>query len=70
MFASEVADIEDIGSSEVSPVGGRPICNKRKRFQTPPGTSQESSMSSQDWREALGPPPSMGTSKVITCFLL
>lgn len=63
MFASEVADIEDIGGSEASPAGGRPICNKRKRFQTPPGTTQDSSMSSQDWREALGPPPSIGTTK-------
>lgn len=63
MFSSEVMDVEDIGKDSTTPVGGRPICNKRKRFQTSPGSSQDSSLSSQDWREALGPAPPMGTTK-------
>ncbi|XP_026280416.1 DNA polymerase epsilon catalytic subunit 1 [Frankliniella occidentalis] len=63
LFGSEVIDMEDIGNDGTSPVGGRPICNKRKRLQTPPNSNQDSSLTSQDWREALGPPPSMGTSK-------
>lgn len=69
LFASE-RDIEDIVSDSASPAGGRPICNKRKRSQASPSSSEDVSVSSQDWREALGPPPSMGITKVsgFICF--
>jgi DNA polymerase epsilon subunit 1 len=65
LFGSE-KDIEDIGNDGSSPVGGRPVCNKRKRQHVSPNT--ETSLSSQDWRDALGPPPSMGTTKVGCIF--
>lgn len=63
--SSQVGDIEDFGAAKrLQP--SVPIANKRKRVPTAE-ESQEMSQSlelSQSWREILGPPPSMGTTKV------
>uniref|UniRef100_A0A8C3L7G5 DNA polymerase epsilon catalytic subunit n=1 Tax=Chrysolophus pictus TaxID=9089 RepID=A0A8C3L7G5_CHRPC len=62
--SSQVGDIEDFGAAKrLQP--SVPIANKRKRVPTAE-ESQEMSQSlelSQSWREILGPPPSMGTTK-------
>ena len=53
-------DIEDIGNTSSDKAATiRPIVHtvKRKREESPP---QEA----QNWREALGPPPPFGTTKV------
>lgn len=63
--SSQVGDIEDFGAAK-SLHPSVPIANKRKRVPTAE-ESQQMSQSlelSQSWREILGPPPSMGTTKV------
>lgn len=63
--SSQVGDIEDFGAAK-SLHPSIPIANKRKRVPTAE-ESQQMSQSlelSQSWREILGPPPSMGTTKV------
>ncbi|XP_065594891.1 DNA polymerase epsilon catalytic subunit A [Cyrtonyx montezumae] len=62
--SSQIGDIEDFGASK-SLQPSVPIANKRKRVPTAE-ESQQMSQSlelSQSWREILGPPPSMGTTK-------
>lgn len=63
--SSQVGDIEDFGAVKI-PLPLVPIANKRKRIPTAE-ESQELSQNlelSQSWREILGPPPSLGTTKV------
>lgn len=63
--SSQISDIEDFGAPKTHqpPV---PITNKRKRVSA----AEESQQTSQDlelsqsWREILGPPPPLGTTKV------
>lgn len=63
--SSQIGDIEDFGASKnLQPLV--PIANKRKRV---PATEESQQMSqylelSQSWREILGPPPPLGTTKV------
>lgn len=67
--SSQTADIEDFG------VGKRlqptiPISTKRKRVPTAEesqGDSQDVALT-QSWREVLGPPPPLGTTKVSFTF--
>ena len=56
---TSVGDIEDAYGRKT--VGGRPVANvtKRKREPTPEKRPRAST-----WREALGSPPSFGTTKV------
>lgn len=62
---SQIGDIEDFGSAKtLQPLV--PIANKRKRV---PAAEESQQMSqylelSQSWREILGPPPPLGTTKV------
>ncbi|CAN8193292.1 unnamed protein product [Coccothraustes coccothraustes] len=62
--SSQVSDIEDFGAVKI-PLPLVPIANKRKRIPA----AEESQELSQDleltqsWREILGPPPSLGTTK-------
>ncbi|PKK17899.1 hypothetical protein A306_00000059 [Columba livia] len=63
--SSHIGDIEDFGAAKTlqPPV---PITNKRKRV---PAAEESQQMSqylelSQSWREILGPPPPLGTTKV------
>ncbi|XP_074410293.1 DNA polymerase epsilon catalytic subunit A isoform X1 [Zonotrichia albicollis] len=62
--SSQVSDIEDFGAVKI-PLPLVPIANKRKRI---PAAEESQEMSqelelSQSWREILGPPPSLGTTK-------
>lgn len=62
---SQVSDIEDFGAVKI-PLPLVPIANKRKRIPAAE-ESQELSQDlelSQSWREILGPPPPLGTTKV------
>ena len=54
-------DIEDIAGGSSSATGGNAIVtsNKRKRSE---GTNDDEM--SKSWRDILGPPPPMGTTKV------
>ena len=54
-------DIEDIAGGSSSATGGNAIAtsNKRKRSE---GTNDDEM--SKSWRDILGPPPPMGTTKV------
>ncbi|OWK53601.1 DNA polymerase epsilon catalytic subunit A [Lonchura striata] len=61
---SQVNDIEDFGAVKI-PLPLVPIANKRKRIPAAE-ESQELSQDlelSQSWREILGPPPPLGTTK-------
>lgn len=60
-----MGDIEDIGGVKI-PQPLVPITNKRKRI---PAAEESQQLSqdlelSQSWREILGPPPPLGTTKV------
>lgn len=62
---SQVGDIEDFGAVKI-PQPLVPIANKRKRI---PAAEESQQLSqdlelSQSWREILGPPPPLGTTKV------
>ncbi|XP_067406281.1 DNA polymerase epsilon catalytic subunit A [Emydura macquarii macquarii] len=61
---TQVADMEDLGVAKpLQPLV--PIASKRKRVPLP-GESQEMSQNlelTQSWREILGPPPPIGTTK-------
>lgn len=63
--SSQVGDIEDFGAVKI-PQPLVPIANKRKRI---PAAEESQQLSqdlelSQSWREILGPPPPLGTTKV------
>lgn len=55
-------DIEDMAGKSTSPPG-RPVAHssKRKRGNSPAPTRAVAT----SWREALGPPPAFGTTKVL-----
>jgi len=61
-----VTDIEDVGASPRVGPKGVATSNKRKRTSDEHSQSQGESQDegSQNWREALGPPPSVGTTAV------
>ena len=66
---ADVVDIEDIQSART--VGSKmAVSNKRKRQSNEGSQSQEDSQldSSQSWRDVLGAPPPMGTTKVCSSF--
>ena len=56
---SEVRDIEDTTGRPTTSSGGVPMVTSRKRTRTEPNEENEP----KTWREALGAPPEMGTSK-------
>lgn len=63
--SSQVGDIEDFGAVKI-PQPLVPIANKRKRI---PAAEESQQLSqdlelSQSWREIMGPPPPLGTTKV------
>lgn len=62
---AEVNDIEDIASGSGgitrAPLPVANVANKRKRG----GSVEAEEDYSKSWREALGPPPPIGTSKVV-----
>ena len=70
MFAepAPVQDLEDIGSTPNKGSSRVAVSNKRKRVSGENSQSQDDSQieSSQSWRDSLGPPPPMGTTKVST----
>lgn len=62
---SQIGDIEDFGAAKTLQPSV-PVANKRKRV---PAAEESQQMSqylelSQSWREILGPPPPLGTTKV------
>jgi len=61
-------DIEDIaGRQDHGGTGGRPVVNVTKRKRMPSGTTSSPAQSTtltHNWRDALGPPPSLGNTKV------
>ena len=60
-----VPDLEDLGSTPNK--GSRvAVSNKRKRVSGEGFQSQDDSQTdvSQSWRDALGPPPPMGNTRV------
>jgi len=61
-----VTDIEDVGASPRVGPKGVATSNKRKRTSDEHSQSQGESQDegSQNWREALGPPPNVGTTAV------
>jgi hypothetical protein len=70
---AEQIDIEDIASKPQEHRGtvGRPVVTKRKRM--PSGTTSsltQSTTLTQSWREALGPPPPLGNTKVCNSLIL
>ncbi|KAJ7309581.1 hypothetical protein JRQ81_007633, partial [Phrynocephalus forsythii] len=61
---TQMADMEDLGMSK--PLrAGVPVSTKRKRIPTAEDSQQESQNQEllQSWREILGPPPPIGTTK-------
>lgn len=66
-----IPDIEDMGRQSKRPTG-LTISNKRKRVESRPDSQNDSQNSelSQNWRDVLGPPPSMGSTKVNVQILL
>jgi len=65
MPSSQIGDIEDFGAAKTLRPS-LPVANKRKRV---PAAEESQQMSqylelSQSWREILGPPPPLGTTKV------
>nr|CAD7454366.1 unnamed protein product [Timema tahoe] len=68
MFASQqgaMCDIEDLRrQSENAGTEAGPVIHTTKRKRgAPERTESQSSMLTQSWREVLGPPPSLGTTK-------
>nr|CAD7258615.1 unnamed protein product [Timema shepardi] len=67
MFESQqgvMCDIEDMRQSENARTEAGPVIHTTKRKRgTPERTESQSSMLTQSWREVLGPPPSLGTTK-------
>jgi len=60
-------DIEDIaGRQDHGGTGGRPVVSVTKRKRFPSGTTSSPAQSTltHNWRDVLGPPPSLGNTKV------
>lgn len=57
--AKPVQDIEDSAGSPTTSTAGRPIVTSRKRTRTEPSEENQP----KTWREALGSPPEMGTTR-------
>lgn len=63
---TQIADMEDLGAPK-PPQPGVPVSVKRKRISTGKESQQQSQSLelTQSWMEILGPPPPMGTTKVM-----
>ncbi|KAJ9597154.1 hypothetical protein L9F63_026955, partial [Diploptera punctata] len=63
----EIADMEDVAGKDNGQrnTGGRPVVNivKRKRMASESSTHSQSTTLTQSWRDVLGPPPPLGTTK-------
>lgn len=64
-YETPVPDMEDMGGQTLRPTGVA-VLNKRKRDQLGIDSQRDSQISdaSQNWRDVLGPPPPIGTTKV------
>lgn len=61
--SEDTPDIEDIGAKATSYPIGRPVVTTHKRKRVP-SLSEENEELKKSWREALGPPPPLGKTKV------
>lgn len=59
----ELADIEDIGSGAGSSRDRRPVAHQHKRRRSGEEESTAEETEARTWREALGPPPTIGNSR-------
>lgn len=71
----EPADIEDIAGRQQNCAGarGRPVVSVTKRKRMPSGTTSSPAQSTtliHSWRDVLGPPPSLGNTKVCGGLIL
>jgi len=69
---TKAVDIEDIaGRQDHGGTGGRPVVSVTKRKRMPSGTTSslaQSTTLTHNWRDVLGPPPSLGNTKVCSSF--
>lgn len=61
----DAADIEDIGGKATTYPIGRPVVTTHKRKRIPSlSEDKQNEELKKSWREALGPPPPLGKTKV------
>jgi hypothetical protein len=72
LLQAKPIDIEDIaGRQDHGGTGGRPVVTVTKRKRMPSGTTScpaQSTALMHNWRDVLGPPPSLGNTKVCSSF--
>jgi hypothetical protein len=72
---AKLTDIEDTAgrSQEHGGTGGRPLVSVTKRKRMPSGSTNihtQSTTLTQSWRDVLGPPPPLGSTKVCKSLIL